>query len=301
MALPHGTAGGRPPKPLAPLTSTSPTALTVIIRRSPIIPTEVFDSYWRFAAERQGIFFRRLSGASQPWTDDPVLGTYKFTNAYRASDRVSQYLIRNVIYRPDLPSTTTEICFRILLFKMFNKIETWELLETTFGRITHEEYTFESYDRVLTAAMQSGRRIYSAAYIMPPGEKTFGHSAKHQNHLLLLESMMRTGLPGRLADSPTMRDGFALLRQYPCVGDFLAYQFITDLNYSELTDFSEGEFVMPGPGALDGIHKCFADLGGLEEADVIRRTAEAQESEFERLGLEFETLWGRRLQLIDCQ
>ncbi len=230
-----------------------------------------------------------------------MLGTYKFTNAYRASDRVSQYLIRNVIYRPDLPSTTTEICFRILLFKMFNKIETWELLETTFGRITHEEYTFESYDRVLTAAMQSGRRIYSAAYIMPPGEKTFGHSAKHQNHLLLLESMMRTGLPGRLADSPTMRDGFALLRQYPCVGDFLAYQFITDLNYSELTDFSEGEFVMPGPGALDGIHKCFADLGGLEEADVIRRTAEAQESEFERLGLEFETLWGRRLQLIDCQ
>ena len=58
---------------------------------------------------------------------------------------------------------------------------------------------------------------------------------------------------------------------------------------------------MPGPGARDGIHKCFADLGGLEEAEVIRRTAEAQESEFERLGLEFETLWGRRLQLIDCQ
>src|SRR6266516_1197435 len=159
MAPPHGRAGGRPAKPLAPPKSTSRAALTVIVRQSPIIPTEVLDSYWRFAAERQGIFFRRLSGASQPWTDDPVLGTYKFTNAYRASDRVSQYLIRNVIYRPDLPSTTTEICFRILLFKMFNKIETWELLETTFGRITHEEYTFESYDRVLTAAMQSGRRI----------------------------------------------------------------------------------------------------------------------------------------------
>src|SRR6266480_1540948 len=171
MAPPHGRAGGRPAKPFAPPTSTSRTALTVIIRRSPIIPTEVFDSYWRFAAERQGIFFRRLSGASQPWTDDPILGTYKFTNAYRASDRVSQYLIRRVIYRPDLPSTTTELCFRILLFKMFNKIDTWELLETVFGAVTYEDYTFGAYDKVLTTAMQGGRRIYSAAYIMPPGGK----------------------------------------------------------------------------------------------------------------------------------
>ena len=301
MAPPHGRAGGRPAKPLAPPKSTSRTALTVIVRQPPRIPTEVYDSYWRFAAERQSIFFRRFSGGSQPWTDDPVLGTYKFTNAYRASDRVSQYLIRRVIYRPDLPSTDAEVCFRILLFKMFNKIDTWELFEAAFGAVTYEEYRFESYDKVLTTAMQAGRRIYSAAYIMPPGEKTFGHSAKHQNNLLLLESIMQDDFPTRLVDSPTMRHGFELLRSYPGLGDFLAYQFITDINYSELTDFSEGEFVMPGPGALDGIHKCFADLGGLEEAEVIRLAAEAQESEFRRLGLEFETLWGRRLQLIDCQ
>src|SRR2546425_4925405 len=118
MAPPHGRAGGRSAKPLTPPKSTSRSALPVMARRSPIIPTEVYDAYWRFAAERQVIFFRRLLGASHPWTDDPVLGTYKFTNAYRASDRVSQYLIRRVIYRPDLPSTTREVCFRILLFKM---------------------------------------------------------------------------------------------------------------------------------------------------------------------------------------
>jgi len=32
------------------------------------------------------------------------------------------------------------------------------------------------------------------------------------------------------------------------VGYFLAYQFITDINYSTLTDFSEMEFTVPGPG-----------------------------------------------------
>ena len=54
------------------------------------------------------------------------------------------------------------------------------------------------------------------------------------------------------------------------IGDFLAYQFATDLNYGNLTDFSEMEFVVPGPGALDGIRKCFSDLGGLTEADAIK-------------------------------
>ena len=109
-----------------------------------------------------------------PWTDDPVLATYKFTNAYRASDRVSQYLIRNVIYRDDLPNSPGEVFFRVLLFKLFNKIDTWEVLERTVGPITFEDYRFAAYDAVLARALQTGRRIYSAAYIMPPGTRTFG-------------------------------------------------------------------------------------------------------------------------------
>ena len=59
---------------------------------------EIYDLYWYFAYERQSIFFKKLRGEKPPWTKDPILQTYKFCNAYRASDRVSQYLIRNVIY-----------------------------------------------------------------------------------------------------------------------------------------------------------------------------------------------------------
>ena len=98
-----------------------------------------------------------------------------------------------------------------------------------------------------------------------------------------------------------MRRGFELLRSYPLIGDFLAYQLVTDLNYSELTDFSEMEFTMPGPGARDGIRKCFESLGGLSEVDIIRLMADRQEHEFGRLRIEFPSLWGRRLQLIDVQ
>ena len=37
------------------------------------------------------------------------------------------------------------------------------------------------------------------------------------------------------------------------------------------------------------------------EAELIRLMADNQEREFERLGIKFQSLWGRRLQLIDCQ
>lgn len=268
---------------------------------SPLKLTAVYNSYWRFAVERQNVFFRRLANDPEPWTTDPVISIHKFTNAYRASDRVSQYLIRHVIYRKDLPNTPQEILFRTLLFKLFNKIDTWELLEHTFGAITFKDYRFERYDHVLSQAMRAGGRIYSAAYIMPPGGSAFGYPAKHQNHLRLLEQMMEDDLAGKLTKMRRMQPAFELLRSYPTIGDFLAYQFVTDINYSEITDFSEMEFVMPGPGARDGVRKCFADSAGLNEAELIRLMVDNQEHEFERLGINFQTLWGRRLQLIDCQ
>ena len=188
----------------------------------PISVTPVFDSYWRFAAERQNVFHRRLNGMPAPWTADPVVSAHKFTNAYRASDRVSQFLIKHVIYRNDLSDSPAEVLFRILLFKIFNKIETWELLEHTFGEISYKSYRFEHYEKVLSQAMKAGGRIYSAAYIMPPSGSVFGYSAKHQNHLRLLERMMGDDLAAQLSKAKNMQTAFDLLKSYPSIGNFLA-------------------------------------------------------------------------------
>jgi len=59
--------------------------------------------------------------------------------------------------------------------------------------------------------------------------------------------------------------------------------------------------VMPGPGAKDGLRKCFLSLGDYSEADTIRWVTDRQETEFQNRGVKFQSLWGRPLQLIDCQ
>lgn len=263
-------------------------------------PTAVYDTYWKFATKRQEVFFNRLYERESPWTDDEIIQKYKFTNAYRASDRVSQFLIRNVIYNDEHYSPEDQ-CFRILFFKLFNKIETWEYIKDSVGEITYSSYNYDRYNQLLMKKINSNERIYSAAYIMPSGKSYFGNEKKHQNNLKLLEYMMESGLPKQIAKTKSLKELYEVLLSYPTLGTFLAFQFAIDINYSELCDFSEMSFVVAGPGAKNGIHKCFGDIKGYNYEDVIRYVAEKQEEEFEKRGLHFKSLFGRELQLIDCQ
>ena len=128
-----------------------------------MIPTVVYDSYWQFAAERLAIYYRRLEDPLGPWTDNPILRAYRFTNPYRAADRVSQYLIREVQYHPERSQAPRELFFRTILFKMFNKVETWEALERTHGPLVWETADLDALDLTLAQLLKQGTRIYSAA------------------------------------------------------------------------------------------------------------------------------------------
>ncbi|WP_208621653.1 nucleotide kinase domain-containing protein [Streptomyces recifensis] len=260
-------------------------------------PTPVFETYWRFAAARQAVYEARLSGGRGPWTSDPILSRYRFTNCYRAADRVSQVLIGDVIY--DGESEWEEVFFRTLLFKVFNKESTWRLLTGELGEVRWDGYDHRVFDRVLSRAFAAGERLYSAAYIVPPPQ--LGEQRKHRNHLRLLEMMMTAGAPEKILAASTLRDAYEVLLGYPAIGPFLAYQFVIDLNYAAQMPFSEMDFVVPGPGARDGIRKCFGVAADGIEADVIRYMADTQDEHFARLGLDFAGLRGRPLQLIDCQ
>ena len=170
---------------------------SIVVARRRLRPTPVFDTYWRFAAERQQVYQARVRGDAAPWTTDPIIVRHRFTNCYRATDRVSQYLISEVIYRGS--QDPDEVLFRILLFKFFNRISTWELLCSAFGEPTWAGFRLERFDRVLAEALARGEAIYSAAYIVPPPR--LGARHKHTNHLLLVRHMVLDGLVSRLQAS----------------------------------------------------------------------------------------------------
>ncbi len=290
-----------PPSFCGPVTTLdrdrSPVADPVLIAGRRLEPSRVFESYWRFAAERHRVYLRRLAGEPGPWTEDPVIAQHRFTNAYRVADRVSQYLIRQVIYsgsqEPD------EIVFRTLLFKFFNKIDTWERLCRAVGMPSWRDYDFAAYENVLARARSKGATLYSAAYVVPPPR--LGEPTKYANHLRLVERMMRGGLCDAVTGAKRLDDVYESLAAYPSIGRFIGFQLAVDLNYSDLTRFSEMDFVVAGPGARDGIRKCFGPASAGVEQEVITFVAQNQTRYFEILGLPFAGLFGRPLQLVDCQ
>lgn len=279
--------------------ATTPISLKLLSNLNRLTPTPVFDSFWNFAAERQNIFYKRIDGSPAPWTTDSILANYKFTNVYRAADRTSQYLIKNVIYYGD--QSAIDLFFRILLFKLFNKIETWEFLKLRVGEISAQLFRVENYSTALSRLMANGSSIYSGAYIMPMTGVNSRKGVKHLSHLEMLQSMIIDRVPERVVEMRKLQQVFDLLRSYKGVGNFLAFQYAIDLNYSILTEFDEDEYIIAGPGAIDGIMKCFSSTRGLAASDIIRWVADRQEMEFERRGITFNSLWGRRMTLIDIQ
>lgn len=268
---------------------------------APRVRQHVYDAYWHLAAERQRILMRRLQGQAPPWTEDRILARYKFCNSYRAADRVSQYLIARVIYGEGTKDLNPEDVFaRIILFRLFSKESTWEALEKAGSSVRVRTLDTERLARALDS-LRERQSIYTAAFILCAHD-AYGHRVKHRNHLELVRRMFRGGGLGRqLANARSLADVYEALVGWPMIGPFMGYQLAIDLNYSEHLRFSEDEFTMPGPGAQRGLRKVFSDFGSQTPEQLIMGMVYRQEEEFERLGLEFNTLCGRRLHAIDCQ
>ena len=261
---------------------------------------KVYDLYWYFAYERQNIFIKKLNGEEPPWTEDPILQEYKFCNSYRVNDRVSQFLLKNVIYN-DNNYSKEDMLFRIILFKLFNKEDTWLLLLNEFGDITLKNFEISKYSMVLEKAMQNGIAIYNDAYISC-ANKAFNYDRKHDNHLALLNKMFKVdNIQNKILNCKKMEEAFNILKDYPLIGNFMAYQLVTDINYSDIVDWKENEFTVAGPGSLRGIKKCFIDKGNMSNEDIIKYMYNHQDEEFKRLKLDFKKIGNRELQLIDCQ
>lgn len=230
-------------------------------------PNDNFLHYLYWMCERMNIFWRKYNGEQAPWTDDDILRNFKFTNVYRCLDRVSQYLLSRVIYNGK-EYEPEDMFFRILLFKHFNKNETWDLLEKEFGDITYET-GLENIAKFLDKVVDSGDTIYGNAYIVNcffyqyPQYKHITGMSKHRAHFRIFEDeIFQNGHLYDFLEAKTFEDLYWVFKNMKIYGDFTAQQYCIDLNYSPLFNFSENDFVITGPGSLKGIGWTFDGASG---------------------------------------
>lgn len=248
------------------------------------------------------IFWKKYNKDEGSWTEDRIFQEYRFTNVFRSIDRISQYLIRNVIYS-NLLFEKEDVIFRILIFKIFNKIETWELLEEKMGKISINNFDINKINKLLTEQRKK-YPIFNNAYMMTGTHSLYNHyKFKHEKWLQMVnDEFIKGGVLSNIVKCNSLEEMYSILRECSFIGDFLAYQYAIDFNYSPIFNFDENTFVKAGIGAIRGIKKCFVDIQKKDYENAIYYTLHNFEKLQKRYGyFNFKNLYSRKPTLIDLQ
>lgn len=233
--------------------------------------------FFEFALERQRIYNRRMAGVKRPWTNDPILHKYRFTNVYRENDATTVWFRENVRDRLD---DTPEVLLATVLFRWFNRIATGEaifLQPDTSGK-TAWECVAEGHEDcidVLEAAIKLYCRrgpYVTGAYIIktPNGKDKLSGVLDCFSVFLRHHQLHRVGhrefAHGWREAAQWMESNRGVarlehvwdwLRRFPYMGHFMAYEVVTDLRHTHLLRDAPdiNTWANPGPGAMRGLNR----------------------------------------------
>lgn len=259
------------------------------------------SDFFAAARERQAIYLRRRAGQPWPWTDDPVMRQYSITNVFRENDKTTRWF-RSRVREPlrDKP----DVLLATVLFRWFNRISTGEAI---FQQLTlnHNDLQATAWQRFLSTGDTNHLRSSILSYCGKGPYVTGSYIILGQQGMPKLDGVLKClemfygGLfeeqfpciqdeqvsamlnwkdvgallleqRGRI----TLEQVWAWLRQVPYLGDFMAYEIVTDLRHTALLDRAPDvmTWANPGPGAARGLARVYGrEIRGNKLAKVPKR------------------------------
>lgn len=135
-----------------------------------------------FVWEREAIRIARENGHERPWTIDPVLDKYKFTNIHRIDDRVTRWIVDNLIKPYE---DREDLWFTLLIARLINWPPTLQaLLDAEVIPCHPTEFDADRFVEVVEGCKETQTKVYSGAYMvyptkMDPGGNKSEAIAKH--------------------------------------------------------------------------------------------------------------------------
>jgi hypothetical protein len=208
-----------------------------------------YDRFRYYINERIEIRNRRLQGLPrEQWTRDPILAQYKFTNARRAWDFTSQWLIKNW-YKPHSQEQSSGIAAAFARF--FCYVPTLQLVGYPSR---HVSLWLSNANKTLTHAANRGEKVFTSAYIIGgvrAGEKKVDWVIRKYLTPVHETTLLRGPWMGAIDELHEE------LRQFPGWGDFMTQEVMLDLMYTQvLCDKRVDDkrmYGFAGPGAMRGL------------------------------------------------
>lgn len=205
--------------------------------------------FWYWMAERHAIYLRRQAGLPKPWTTDPILQEYKFTNPFRENDRGTVWLRENFI-KPHWNDSPELLAFNIAWYRMFNWWGTGELL----GWITDWDEK-RVIDTLTTYQQDEGRQIFTGAHIVysRPGLSKIDAITKVCSAFWNL----RKDIASHCLSIHSLELTHDFIQIIDSVGGFMAYEIVSDYRHTPLLQDATDIYTWanPGPGAIRGLKR----------------------------------------------
>ena len=227
------------------------------------------SSFFAYARERHAIYLRREMGIPRDQlTEDPILQTYRFCNVFRELDTTTIWLRENV---RECLRDVPEVLMAIVVYRWFNR---WQTGEVLFGPDVHsspfQQFLLSGRTHVIRDTLRrkfpKGPYVTGSYIIKTPDGMT-----KLDGVCWSIGNFHRTG-PGdrtwqQIADhllscpeQQSTENVWGWLRMHRFLGDFMAYEIVSDLQHTDL--LCQASDIMTwanaGPGAVRGLNRLHA-------------------------------------------
>ena len=200
--------------------------------------------YWQI--ERENIRLQKeVSQLPPPWTSDSILREYKFCQVFREDDRTTRWF-KTHIREP--MKNSPDVLMATVIFRWFNWIPTGRTL------IKHDLLKNWNRKKAIEEITKQPKWITGAYIIKTPNgmDKVTG-VAECISHMW----QDREYLAKEIFKTKSLEDTWTLLRDYPYMGPFMAYEVVTDLRHTYLLEDAKDVLTWgnAGPGAMRGLNR----------------------------------------------
>lgn len=205
------------------------------------------DDLMRFVKERHAIWKRRADGKPKPWTQDPILQSYRFCNVYRELDTVTQWITENW-RRPN--AADPNLWFAMCVARLIN----WP---DTLGQLGHPlPWRPNWFVKVVQARQGRGEKAFGGAYIVSTNGRAMDKAEYLAGHVLNPLWSNRKTIAPKAGD--TLDAFHERLMRHDGMGSFMAAQVVADLKYAnpslmKAPDWST--WASSGPGSRRGLNR----------------------------------------------
>lgn len=229
---------------------------------------------YEFITQRYTIHLKKdVLKETPPWTTDQVLRDFRFTNIRREHDKESKWVIEHITSNPEL--SYEDKLLNVILFRLYNKHETAELISMPFKFSETPDWNPEWYRGLFEAALvEDPERVFFTGAFYTVGMKNTLKKVTKEDYapiriLKFIRVLIDTGLVDTIKTCSNQEEVYQTLISYDGIGGFLGYQFYVDMTYIKEFPFSENEFTVAGPGCVKGLNYLFKDRDGMSYEECL--------------------------------